>query len=116
MKVIISGKTYDTDKARCVGERGTLKGYEEMYCKRTGEYFILRAGTEIEPLTYEQASEWAKASGDYEREFGEPTEAGDKMLSVRVPAKTYDAIKRASQRDGRTMRDTIVSMAESLHG
>ena len=101
MKSIIIGKKYDTDTARWVGNWG--RGYEydinyiseDLYCKRTGEYFLYGEGgpcTEysvavsnstwssgccITPLSVAEAKEWAEEhlSGDaYEEEFGEVEE------------------------------------------
>lgn len=137
MRKVIKGKVYDTGKARYVGgfDRGdslnTDYESQELFCKRTGEYFLYtiggsetkyakkvgqeyRAGSIITPLTYEQAEEWARENigSEYEHEFGEHCGNADVMLSIRVPASTYLAIKRASQRSGKTMRETITDMVK----
>lgn len=97
MKKIINGKVYDTDTARYVGswENGCYQNdynyvSEELYCKRTGEYFLYGeggAGTKysemigtnswssgemIIPLTYDIARKWAEEhlkADDYLEEF-----------------------------------------------
>ena len=53
MKKIINGKVYDTQKAECVGKwNNGLAGFdwceEELYRKRTGEFFLF--GGEIKEL------------------------------------------------------------------
>lgn len=97
MKKIINGKKYDTETATKMGE--WWNGYsrndfsfckEELYCKRTGEFFLYgdggalskwsescgntRCGGEgIEPLTVGEAREWAERHLDvdeYEFIFG----------------------------------------------
>lgn len=97
MKKIINAKVYDTDTARYVGwwDNGCGQGdfdyvREELYCKRTGEYFLYgeggartkysemegsntwTSGAMIIPLTYDAAREWAEEhlkADDYLDEF-----------------------------------------------
>ena len=84
MKKIITGKLYDTDTAKAVSnriDRGSVADVyygQTLYRKRTGEYFIYREGYRgvedaIEPLTYEEAREWAEEHLDadqYQSLFG----------------------------------------------
>ena len=100
MKKIINGKKYDTDTAKCLsydgnGYTGFQRCYEELYRKRTGEYFLYgeggamskyarscgnnsRCGSEdIIPLTEAQARQWAEdhcTADEYEEIFGEVEE------------------------------------------
>lgn len=84
MKKVINGKSYDTEKARLLNsfdtsDRSSFAWYrEELYIKRTGEYFLFgeghaaspygravtrteRApGEDIRPLTMEEARQWAE--------------------------------------------------------
>lgn len=87
MKKIRNGKLYDTDTAKCIGSYQYLGEsdfhyvYEELYRKKTGEYFLYGeggpasrlacnegygycAGEGIRPLTDEQAREWAEEHMD----------------------------------------------------
>ena len=97
MKKIINGKVYDTQTAECVGEQswGNMSDFaycnEELYRKRTGEYFLYGVGggmskyaqssgqnswgwgEKILPLTLAEAQAWAEEhlDGDeYEKIFG----------------------------------------------
>ena len=87
MKKIKNGKLYDTDTAKSIGSYQYLGEsdfhyvYEELYRKKTGEYFLYGeggpasrwasyngdgywAGEDIRPLTDEQAREWAEEHMD----------------------------------------------------
>jgi|LSQX01.3.fsa_nt_gb hypothetical protein len=101
MKKIINGKRYDTSTAKLVGKasysnRGDFAYWsEELYLKRTGEFFIYgeggplsrysrstgqnqwSGGEKIIPLSIREAQEWAEEhlDGDeYEAIFGEVDE------------------------------------------
>lgn len=119
MKKIINGRKYDTETAKKVGEWEESVGVsdfswyeEELYKKRTGEFFLYgcgnaaskyaehaygawQGGSAITPLTYEQARQWAEESldaDDYEAIFGEVSEDdAQATLYVRMPA----ALKRS---------------------
>lgn len=68
MKMIINGKTYDTEKAKfCAKEFNGFERNDLRYCteslykKRTGEFFLntrYASGERITPLTLEKAKEW----------------------------------------------------------
>lgn len=87
MKKIRNGKLYDTDTAQLIdsyqylGEGDTRYVYEELYRKKTGEYFLYGeggpascwacnegygycAGEGIRPLTDEEARVWAEEHMD----------------------------------------------------
>ena len=96
MKKIISGKMYNPETARKIGEWWNgQSGYnyivEAMYCKRTGEYFLYALGgantqyakpagqncwvgsEKIIPLTLVEAQEWGEIhldADEYEAVFG----------------------------------------------
>ena len=101
MKKIINGKKYDTDTATLIASWDNGLGYndfsfckENLYRKKTGEYFIhgeggalskysksvemnTRVGGEsITPLTEEEAKTWVEqhANESYEEIFGEVEE------------------------------------------
>ena len=100
MKKIINGKKYDTDTAKSMlswsNDRTDFSYcYEELYRKKTGEFFLYGHGgpmskytkscgdnswsgaEEIIPLTEAEARQWAEEHGDadeYEAIFGEVEE------------------------------------------
>ena len=98
MKKIINGRKYYTETAECIGEMSSTynlcKGYyywEELYRKRTGEFFLHEVGNELSPyaqsvgmvstgwekifpIPEEKAKEWVKeykSVSEYESIFGE---------------------------------------------
>ena len=100
MKKIINGKKYDTETAKCLAEWGNnVSGfsycYEELYKKKTGEFFLYGnggamskysrscgdnswcGGEDITPLTEAEARKWTEKHADadeYEEIFGEVEE------------------------------------------
>lgn len=100
MKKIINGKKYDTETAKCCGCFSKNEGeftycYEELYKKKTGEFFLYgkggpmskysqscgqntwSGGSDIVPLTEAQARKWMEEHADadeYEQVFGEVEE------------------------------------------
>ena len=96
MKKIINGKRYDTETAKAVGKTsysypGNFEHWiEELYLKKTGEFFIhgvggpmskysrsagsntITGGEEIIPLTVKEAREWVEtylSAEEYEEIF-----------------------------------------------
>lgn len=89
MRKIINGKKYDTDTARVICmfdncENGVFSYTKILYRKKTGEFFYYKEGgpmsidgSEIEPISLEEAKGFIERNGDadvYEREFGEVEE------------------------------------------
>lgn len=100
MKKIIKGKTYNTETAQYLGfyssgNPSDLNHYqEELYIKKTGEYFLYGTGgpaskyskqteswwtgsEDILPMSKEAAMEWAErylSAREYCEIFGEPEE------------------------------------------
>lgn len=101
MKKIINGKMYNTETAKEIGSWSNNRSYsdfsyceETLYLKKTGEYFLfgeggpmtryaercgdmLCDGSEIHPMTEEQAKRWAEQrldADEYIAAFGEPEE------------------------------------------
>lgn len=118
MKKIIKNKVYDTDTARRVGGDSGGDGFyrwsEELYQKRTGEFFLAgeggpatkyaysvgqnqwSGGSKIIPLDVEAARQWAEEhldADDYEEIFGLPDEDSEPVtISAQLPA---DLVARA---------------------
>ncbi len=138
MKKIINGKMYDTDTAKRVGSTfhgdglRDFRHYEEtLYKKRTGEYFLhgeggpmsryaesvgqnqWSGGEKIIPLDYKAATKWAEENmdaDDYQEEFGEVSEEGERvMLSISVDATVADRIRKAAAEAGTSVSALIAS-------
>lgn len=107
MKKIISGKVYDTSTAKRVGYDGGGDGFtwwhEDLYQKRTGEFFIYgeggpmtkyavpvdqnnwSGGSRIAPLDINAAKQWAETHLDadaYESIFGVPDEDDTERTAI----------------------------------
>lgn len=134
MKKIINGKRYDTDTAKFIGhaERSHPRDLdywaEDLYLKRTGEFFIhgeggarsrygrqtsqnwWSGGEKIRPLSLKEAQEWAEKylDGDkYEEIFGKIEE--DK---VQISAWISDSVKKDAevlQENGYTLADIFAA-------
>lgn len=124
MKKIIKNKVYDTETARLIGSYSSnysdrLFGWsEDLYRKRTGEYFLYgkggpgskyarridsnntSGGEEIRPITYADAKAWAEEHMDpdaYIEHFG-PVEEDDSRATIHISISTSaaDTLKRAA--------------------
>ena len=134
MKKIINGKRYDTDTAKFVGhaEHSHPRDFnywaEDLYLKKTGEFFIhgeggantiyaqpaeqnwRTGGEKIRPLSLKEAQEWAEKYLDadkYEEIFGKIEE--DK---VQISAWIPDSVKtdaEALQEKGYTLADIFTA-------
>ena len=138
MKKIINGKLYDTDTAKEIGSRFRGESvrdfhysFEQLYKKRTGEYFLYgeggpmskyaetvgqnqwTGGKKIIPLDYKAATEWAEKNmdaDDYQAEFGEVGEDGERtVLSISLDSAVADRIRREAQEAGMSVSALIAS-------
>lgn len=142
MKKIISGKKYDTETATLLGEYtfGTPRNYlhihEELYVKRTGEYFIYgeggadtkyRAwmdnskwvgGYRITPITEKDARQWVEEhldADDYERIFGKVEEDGTMVVrTYSLPAYIADKLKKEALRRGVAASQLLCDLVENM--
>ncbi len=130
MKKIINGKLYNTDTAKELGRDGGGDGFrswhEELYQKRTGEYFLYgeggpatkyavsvgqnswSGGSQIIPLSMDAAREWAEEhldADDYAEIFGMPGEGdGEKVtLCVQLPAALDAKIRAGAAQAGKSL-------------
>lgn len=127
MKKIIKGKRYDTETATLCGSMSYGQGprdfkhfSEELYQKRTGEFFLYceggpasqyaqeisinqwSGGELIRPLTLDEAKKWAENNLDgeeYEKIFTveEEPEPGKKIQSFSLDGETIAALTRLSR-------------------
>lgn len=138
MKKIINNKVYDTATAKKVGEwyknweDQMYRVTEELYRKRTGEFFLYGYGgpgskygvssgngnwsssEEIIPLTYESAQKWAEnyLDGDeYEAIFGEVVEDDTKtMVAIYIQSSKAEQYKRAAAQAGMSLTAYLESL------
>lgn len=127
MNKIIKGKRYNTETAELIGtyennepQKSDLWVKEELYRKRTGEFFLAcqggalteygiisvngtdKPGEELNPITAECAAEWCEENltGDeYEKIFGPVEEDGSRgTLSVTLPNSLINALRENAQK------------------
>lgn len=118
MKKIINGKRYDTETAQLIGSAGYSNRTdfcfwsEELYRKKTGEFFIYgeggpaskygrqieqntwSGGEQIIPLTLKEAQEWAEKYLDadkYEKVFGRIEEGKSQIATWIADSVKVDA-------------------------
>jgi hypothetical protein len=144
MRKIIKNKVYDTETARLVGDWDNDMSVtdfdwfqEQLYQKRTGEYFIYgegnarspyaehaygmwQGGEAITPVSPEQAREWAEEhfdAADYEREFGTPAEDDSTaLIQCYIGAATKAEIDRRRYASGKTIAEVIEDAIERTKG
>lgn len=138
MKKIITGKMYDTDKAKEIASwsdglsfRDFTHVEEVLYQKRTGEFFLHGAGgpasryavsagqnswsggEKIIPLTWEAAREWAEehlTADEYEEIFGEVAEDDSRItISLSISAGVADRARQEASKAGMTLSAYIES-------
>lgn len=133
MKKIINGRRYDTSTAKLLGVASY--GYctdfaywrEELYVKRTGEYFLYgqggpmskysqsagenqwTGGQKIVPLTLKEAQRWAEkylSADEYEAIFGVVDE-GKVQVSTWIDKGIKEEIDKLRDEQGLTIADII---------
>lgn len=128
MKKVIRGKVYDTSTAkklgmRWIGAEFSRSGWEELYRKKTGEFFTLYHSYSdnsevIEPITYEEAQRWAEEhldSNDYTSIFGEPEEDSTKTaLNIYIRNDTAAKLKAEAGRQGVSIGELIERLMKEV--
>ena len=130
MRMVLSNRVYDTDKARLVGEwvdldpRGPSRVVERLFRKRNGELFLHGSGDPyaretsipgrhswkgsewIQPLDYETGRRWAEehlGHDEYEAAFGTPSVGeGRVILCLSVSERADRLLERWCSRTGDT--------------
>lgn len=122
MKKVIKGRVYDSSTAKKMAMRFTgleldRTGWEELYQKKSGEFFLLehRYSTNIEritPMAYDDARSWAEqylSGEEYDEIFGEIKE-NDESVQIHISLTQAEAeiIKRNASKEGLTMSAYVV--------
>lgn len=135
MKKVIGGRRYDTETAEHIADGGN--GYpiddfncclEELYRKRTGEFFIYGYGgpyskyckwfsdnscgfgEKITPITIDEAKAWVEKylDGDqYEEIFGKVDESRVNF-SANLDKSLYEKLKKEAEEKDITMTDIVI--------
>ena len=143
MKKIINGKRYDTETAEYIGSTSWGDGprdfnywSEELYRKRTGEFFLhgegganskyreeismnsWSGGARIIPLTDEEAREWAEEYLDseaYEKLFTvtEEEDTGKKIQSFSISGDVIAKLTRLSRAHGMSRSQIIEDLVRA---
>lgn len=142
MKKIINGKRYDTETAEYIGSTSWGDGpsdfnhwSEELYRKRTGEFFIYGEGgpnskyskslsynewsgsEELRPITEDEAKEWVEDyldGDDYEKLWPVVEDDSKKTTSIMLSSDAYDKLKKMSADKGLSMSQIIEGMVLDL--
>ncbi|MEJ8785021.1 hypothetical protein [Peptoniphilus sp. HCN-40583] len=139
MKRIIKDKVYDTSTAGYIGEYSRMETdskywfKEELYRKRTGEYFIYGVGLsastydevidassqgseKITPISFENAKLWGKMHLDaevYEREFGVNSDDEKVVgLHVQIPIGLNDKLEARRSSENKTKGEVVTEALE----
>lgn len=141
MRKIIGGKVYDTDTAQKIADYWNGLGgndfrniSEDLYLKRTGEYFLYgeggpmtryavhngnssSEGSRIIPLTEAEAKEWVEANDNskYEAIFGEIDEGEERLpLSILVTKAQREKLDSLKACTGKSITAIIAGLIDSL--
>lgn len=138
MKKIINGKQYDTDKAKYLGGDsagdGSTRWSEELYQKRTGEFFVYgeggamtryavatsesnwKGGERILPMSYDEAKAWAEdhlGADQYGKIFGLPDEdSGSVALNLLLDAQIMAKVRAKAAEEGTSLTATVSALLE----
>lgn len=139
MKKIIKGRLYDTATARMLGLDCGGDGFrawkEELYQKRTGEFFLYGEGgpmtqyahyvdgnnawsngEKIIPLTFETARQWAEehlGADEYGEIFGMPSEDAEPVaLNIQIDAGLMARVRGKAAEDGVSLTATVAALLE----
>lgn len=125
MNKIIRGRRYDTATAERIHEIKTGVGHsEELYKKRTGEFFLVRwtqwegQTDNIEPLSFESAMKWVAENmdaDDYEKHFGKVDKSGEKtQVCISLDKGIVERMKRFSAARGISSSELISELIKAL--
>lgn len=138
MKKVINGKLYNTQTAKLLGEDSYSNPsdfnywIESLFQKRTGEFFLYgeggpmsryaqttsqnewSGGEQIQPLTVENARQWAEqhlSADEYESIFGEITEDDNKKnATFSISRDAIELLARMASETGKTRSELVEEM------
>lgn len=138
MKKVIEGRLYNTATAKLLGEDSYSNPsdfnywIESLFQKRTGEFFLYgeggpmsryaqtagqnewSGGEQIQPLTVENARQWAEqhlSADEYESIFGEITEDDSKKnVTFSITKDAIELLARMASETGKTRSELVEEM------
>lgn len=138
MYKVINGKRYNTETAEKVGDwwnglsvRDFNHCSEELYRKRSGEFFLYGEGgplssyavshgnetsgsEQIRPLSLDEAKRWVENrldGEDYDRIFGAPDESGEKQtVAIRLTNAAIAKLKNSAAAQQISMSEVIENL------
>lgn len=127
MRKIIKNKVYDTATAQYIGaylgdwEDSTRWRREELYKKRTGEYFLYSEGHEepekITPLDFDEAKRWGKdhlEEVEFEIEFEVASDDNAvTRLHVEIPTSLNDRLELERSKMGASKAEVVIEALEN---
>lgn len=137
MRKIIKNKVYNTMTAQYIGaylgqwESSSHWLREELYKKRTGEYFLYAEGgpgspygdggeasEEIKPLNFEDAKKWGKKHLDpvaYDAEFEIDQNDGNlTRLHALIPGSLHSKLEETASRSGANKTEIVIEALEEF--
>lgn len=112
MNKLAKGKRYNTETAVSIHKTGQ----EELFLKRTGEFFLTDWEREkITPLTQERAEDWVgkNCPEAFEKIFGEKGE-GKTRLTVYLSGQIADGLKKATVERRITLSEMVERLVENF--
>lgn len=91
MMKIIKGRKYNTDTAKLVGVVGER---QNLYVKRTGEFFLYFVDEKIVPLSFDKAQKLVEDKLDKEAYDQLFNKAGTEFISIEIDSKVVQNARR----------------------
>ncbi|WP_028125191.1 hypothetical protein [Eremococcus coleocola] len=119
MKKVINGKRYNTDKAMLMASARVADRQEDLYKKRTGEFFLhsIADTEELQPLTFKQAEDWAWQNlleEDYNKIFGvDESNNYSVQTTIAIKKSILDKLKLEVARTGELTYEIIEKALEA---
>ncbi|MDE1525027.1 hypothetical protein [Ligilactobacillus salivarius] len=91
MEKLIKGRKYNTDTAKLIGVVGEQ---QNLYIKRTGEFFLYFVDEKIVPLSFDKAQKLVKEKLDkniYNQLFNR---TGTEFISIEIDSKVVQAARK----------------------
>lgn len=118
MKKTINKKVYSTKTATYIASREAGEYTEDLYKKKTGEFFLYQFGAEehIVPIQYDEAMNWVDtfASGAKDMIFGDTGSNSTTTMCISIPESTAAKVRRIAAENEMGMSEYISRLLESV--
>jgi hypothetical protein len=109
----IGTKRYDTAAATLVATCSHASSYEELYRKRSGEYFLHTGsgeGDDIKPLTYDQVGEWEAKNHKIIELYSHYQPDTRSNLTLSLSGEAIRDLRRMASEQGKPMSQIVEEM------